>query len=251
MKVAGAPSHSRSRRNRSSLHSPPAATTCTSFTCAPSRLQAIVMSAIGESFSSTYRAASNSSGSSPSTSGWHSSMRNTFRPSSALLAGSRKMTPGRNPSSTSATFPGSTLQFRNRTFSTPNSLKFSSVALTNSTCISLYSTSWATCVNAHASTPIPPVKSAILKRSFAGAVWSPNLWPPSAESATFRLEGIPPETCGHPRPHKREGPAACGGRGRAATVSGGIPSSRKPRISDALYRAVSEELHCSPDNLKG
>ena len=31
-------------------------------------------------------------------------------------------------------------------------------------------------------------------------------------------EGVHTETCGHPRPHKREGPAACGGRGRAATV---------------------------------
>ena len=108
------------------------------------------MSAIGESFSSTYRAASNSSGSSPSTSGWHSSMRNTFRPSSALRAGSRKMTSGRKPSNTSFSFPGSTRQFRNRTFPTPNSLKFNSVALANSTCISLYSTSPATCANAHA-----------------------------------------------------------------------------------------------------
>ena len=210
------------------MHSPPAATTWTSFTWAPSRLQAIVMSAIGESFRSTYRLASNSSGSNPSTSGWHSSMRNTFRPSSALLAGSRKMTSGSNPSSTSPTFPGSTRQFRNRTFSTHNSLKLNSVALTNSTCISLYSTSLATCANAHASTPIPPVRS-----------------------ATLRLEGVPPQTCGHPRPHKREGPAACGGRGRAATVCGGTPSSRKLEASHALYLAVSEELHCSPDNLKG
>ena len=33
------------------------------------------------------------------------------------------------------------------------------------------------------------------------------------------------EPCGHPRPHKREGPAACGGRGREATVSDTTPSS--------------------------
>ena len=39
-------------------------------------------------------------------------------------------------------------------------------------------------------------------------------------------EGVLSETCGHPRPHKREGPAACGGRGRseAEAVSGRIPS---------------------------
>ena len=37
-------------------------------------------------------------------------------------------------------------------------------------------------------------------------------------------EGIYPETCGHPRPHKREGPIACDGRGREATVSGQIPT---------------------------
>ncbi len=56
----------------------------------------------------------------------------------------------------------------------------------------------------------------------------------SSETARYKAsliarsigEGIPPETCGHPRPHKREGPAACGGRGRSAAeaVSGGIPS---------------------------
>ena len=42
-------------------------------------------------------------------------------------------------------------------------------------------------------------------------------------------EGVLPETCGHPRPHKREGPAACGGRGRSAAeaVSGSIPSPIK------------------------
>ena len=38
-------------------------------------------------------------------------------------------------------------------------------------------------------------------------------------------EGVVSDTCGHPRPHKREGPAACGGRGREATVSDTIPSS--------------------------
>ena len=38
-------------------------------------------------------------------------------------------------------------------------------------------------------------------------------------------EGVVSETCGHPRPHKREGPTACGGRGREATVSETIPSS--------------------------
>ena len=53
-------------------------------------------------------------------------------------------------------------------------------------------------------------------------------------------KGVPSETCGHPRPHKREGPAGFGsedesllsdergkpcGRGREATVSDTIPSS--------------------------
>ncbi len=57
----------------------------------------------------------------------------------------------------------------------------------------------------------------------------------SSETARYKAsliarsigEGIPPETCGHPRPHKREGPAACGGRGRseAEAVSETIPSS--------------------------
>ena len=56
----------------------------------------------------------------------------------------------------------------------------------------------------------------------------------SSETARYKAsliarsigEGVPPETCGHPRPHKREGPAACGGRGQSAAeaVSGGIPS---------------------------
>jgi len=36
--------------------------------------------------------------------------------------------------------------------------------------------------------------------------------------------GLPSETCGHPRPHKREGPTA-GGRGREATVSEGKPAA--------------------------
>jgi len=40
-------------------------------------------------------------------------------------------------------------------------------------------------------------------------------------------EGVIPETSGHPRPDKREGPIACDGRGRseAEAVSGIIPSS--------------------------
>ena len=40
-------------------------------------------------------------------------------------------------------------------------------------------------------------------------------------------EGVISETYGHPRPYKREGPAACGGRGRSAAeaVSEIIPSS--------------------------
>ena len=39
--------------------------------------------------------------------------------------------------------------------------------------------------------------------------------------------GVCPETCGHPRPHTREGPIACDGRGRsvAEAVSGQIPTS--------------------------
>ena len=44
----------------------------------------------------------------------------------------------------------------------------------------------------------------------------------------FQAEvGVSPETCGHPRPHKREGPIACDGRGRSAAeaVSGQIPTS--------------------------
>jgi tRNA pseudouridine38-40 synthase len=40
-------------------------------------------------------------------------------------------------------------------------------------------------------------------------------------------DGVISETCGHPRPHKREGPIACDGRGRseAEAVSEIIPSS--------------------------
>ena len=81
----------------------------------------------------------------------------------------------------------------------------------------------------------------------------------SSETARYKAsliarsigEGIPPETCGHPRPHKREGPAACGGRGRGATVGDGTPSSRKLDSNNALYLAVSLELHCSPERREG
>ena len=81
----------------------------------------------------------------------------------------------------------------------------------------------------------------------------------SSETAKYKAsllerfigEGVLPETCGHPRPHKREGPAACGGRGRAATVSDSIPSLRNLAATKALYFAVSEELHCSPESRKG
>ena len=66
----------------------------------------------------------------------------------------------------------------------------------------------------------------------------------------LRREGIPPETCGHPRPHKREGPIF-DGRGRVATVCGGTPSRHKTETSNALYLAVSEELHCSPERREG
>ena len=77
----------------------------------------------------------------------------------------------------------------------------------------------------------------------------------SSETARYKAslaagagrEDTPPETCGHPRPHKREGPAgfgseaesslsddgdkACGrGRSEAETVSGGVSS--RPRIAD-------------------
>ena len=57
--------------------------------------------------------------------------------------------------------------------------------------------------------------------------YNPLFLPESFTMITGRSEeeGVVSETCGHPRPHKREGPAACGGRGRVATVSGTIPSS--------------------------
>ena len=53
------------------------------------------------------------------------------------------------------------------------------------------------------------------------------LLPESSAMTTGRSEeeGVVSETCVHPRPHKREGPTACGGRGREATVSDTIPSS--------------------------
>ena len=41
--------------------------------------------------------------------------------------------------------------------------------------------------------------------------------------AVLSWEGVSSETCGHPRPHKREGPSSAG-RGREATVSEEIPS---------------------------
>ena len=53
----------------------------------------------------------------------------------------------------------------------------------------------------------------------------------SSATATYKArvamaEGISPETHGHPRPCKREGPVdEVDGRGREATVSGGIPSA--------------------------
>ena len=90
----------------------------------------------------------------------------------------------------------------------------------------------------------------------------------SSETARYKAslierfigEGVLPETCGHPRPHKREGPAACGGRGRseAEAVSGSIPSPIKiadltggmgvdtwafSQVStEVLYNEMNEEL---------
>ena len=55
--------------------------------------------------------------------------------------------------------------------------------------------------------------------------------------------GTPSETCGHPRPHKREGPAACGGRGRseAETVSNRIPSPGLLFYVEQLTPEIDEE----------
>ena len=90
----------------------------------------------------------------------------------------------------------------------------------------------------------------------------------SSETARYKAslierfigEGVLPETCGHPRPHKREGPAACGGRGRseAEAVSGSIPSPIKIAdltggmgvdtwafsqvAGEVLYNEMNEEL---------
>jgi len=200
-----------------------------------------VISAIGESLSSTSRLAANSSGSSVRTSGWQSSMRNTFRPSSARRAGSRKMTSGRNPSSTSSTFPGSTLQFRNLTFSTPNSLKFRSVAFANPSCISLYNTSSATSANAHESTPIPPVRSAI--RSDEGSRRSSER-PAEAESAGL-IGREPREIIGGRAPSNRWEGSRSDGWGTT------LPPKTIRLINNALYRAVPEELHCSPERREG
>ena len=90
----------------------------------------------------------------------------------------------------------------------------------------------------------------------------------SSETARYKAslierfigEGVLPETCGHPRPHKREGPTACGGRGRseAEAVSGSIPSPIKiadltggmgvdtwafsQLAEEVLYNEMNEEL---------
>ena len=67
----------------------------------------------------------------------------------------------------------------------------------------------------------------------------------------LRSEGIPPETvASRPLPPQAAGPSLLCGRGWPQ-VSGGTPSPIERAINDALYLAVSEELHCSPDNLKG
>ena len=90
----------------------------------------------------------------------------------------------------------------------------------------------------------------------------------SSETAKYKAslmerfigEGVLPETCGHPRPHKREGPTASGGRGRseAEAVSGSIPSPIKiadltggmgvdtwafsQLAEEVLYNEMNEEL---------
>ena len=95
----------------------------------------------------------------------------------------------------------------------------------------------------------------------------------SSETAKYKAslmerfigEGVLPETCGHPRPHKREGPAACGGRGRseAEAVSGSIPSPIKiadltggmgvdtwafsQLAEEVLYNEMNEELAKATD----
>ena len=63
--------------------------------------------------------------------------------------------------------------------------------------------------------------------TYLGALQSFKAYRADVRSWKRAEEGSPSETCGHPRPHKREGPAACGGRGRseAKAVSEGEPSS--------------------------
>ena len=66
----------------------------------------------------------------------------------------------------------------------------------------------------------------------------------SSETARYKAlvaakvigEGMLSETCGHPRPHKREGPAE-GGRGRseAETVSDRIPSTENLRTTCSTW----------------
>ena len=67
--------------------------------------------------------------------------------------------------------------------------------------------------------------------TYLGALQSFKAYRADVRSWKRAEEGTPSETCGLPRPHKREGPAACGGRGRseAKAVSEGVPSSA-PRV---------------------
>ena len=81
----------------------------------------------------------------------------------------------------------------------------------------------------------------------------------SSETARYKAllvsvlwrEGVPPQTVApRPLPPQAAGPSLLCGRGWPQ-VSGGIPSPIERAINDALYLAVSEELHCSPESRKG
>ena len=135
------PAQSLSQSIRSSLHSPPASTQCTSLTFAPafsSRLTAIAMSAIGESLMRIFPQHSVIRPISPIMSGLHSSMRKTLLPVSERLAGSMKMMSGENAFSSSQMGESSqAVWLMTWTLSLPRSLKFFSAAAVRAGDISL------------------------------------------------------------------------------------------------------------------
>ena len=118
------------------------------------------MSAIGESFSNICLEYLNIKSLRLSTSGVHSSIRNTFLPPSPRRAGSRYTISGANGLSISVMVSCDAMRLLILILDTPSVLKLWPAAVQRAPCISLYRTSEAFFEKNQLSTPNPPVRSA-------------------------------------------------------------------------------------------